>query len=294
MLKLTRRRFGQLLIGSTAVAGLGYLSTKTSAQTSSAQNSSIIYGARLDRKAGGFVIQSLDLATKQIQDLTTVSTESDELLSSLSYVAAENKFLLTFNPSSTSTRENLSPRLVSVVPGQAQTSVFVSGVQKGQRLQSVLVTNDGSVVSLVQKKDKTSSTLANLDVKAAAINTINNIVLAVTDRFDNLAQSRLENIVQSKGIIYTTSLGLQGDTSLVQLDLTKGQVSQGVQLKIDGTVWNSGFSSLASASGDQIYALGAPRYITPYNLYSINVSTGVITLIQQWDVAKIATSAGTS
>lgn len=32
-LKLTRRRFGQLAIASTAVAGLGYLANKTFAQT---------------------------------------------------------------------------------------------------------------------------------------------------------------------------------------------------------------------------------------------------------------------
>ena len=39
MLKLTRRRFGQLVIATTTVAGLGYLGKRTIAQTSS-----IIYG----------------------------------------------------------------------------------------------------------------------------------------------------------------------------------------------------------------------------------------------------------
>ena len=88
MLKLTRRRFGQLVIATTTVAGLGYLGKRTIAQTSS-----IIYGVRVP-KTGQLVIQSLDLETKQIQDLTTVSIERGEQLNSIGYFGS-NKFVLS-------------------------------------------------------------------------------------------------------------------------------------------------------------------------------------------------------
>ncbi|NJM73806.1 MAG: hypothetical protein HC862_28905 [Scytonema sp. RU_4_4] len=275
-LKLTRRRFAQLMIASTAVTGLGYLGKNTYAQTSS-----MIYGVRADRQAGGLVLQSLNLATQKIEDIATVSIELGEQLNSLTYLAA-NTFLLTINPIRTGKKENDPSRLVTVVMGQISSSVSIPELKKEEILQSVLVTNDGSVIGLVHKKDKKSATLVNIDVKTGTISTIDKIKLSKDERFDNLAQSN--------EIIYTTTLGLQGDTSLRQLDLTKGQVSQGVQLKIDGTVWNSGFSSLASASGDIIYGLGNKRYNTPNNLYTINVSTGAMTLLQQWDVVKITTN----
>ncbi|MBW4596340.1 MAG: hypothetical protein KME46_26410 [Brasilonema angustatum HA4187-MV1] len=283
MLKLTRRRFGQMVIATTTVAGFGYLGKRTVAQTSS-----IIYGVRVP-KTGQLVIQSLDLATKQIQDLTTVSIQPSEQLNSISYLGY-NKFVLSISPLKTATKGNNSPRLLTVTVGQSTTSIPISGLANDQNLANILVTNDGSLIGLTHKSDKTSSTLVNIDANTGAINTINNITLPVTERFDNLAQSRLDNVAESNGIIYTTNLTQQGNTSLVQLDLTKGQVSPGAQLTIDGKVWNSGFSSLASASGEQIYALGAPRYVTPNNLYTINVSTGVMTLIQQWDVVKTTTS----
>jgi hypothetical protein len=272
-----------MVIATTTVAGFGYLGKRTVAQTSS-----IIYGVRVP-KTGQLVIQSLDLATKQIQDLTTVSIQPSEQLNSISYLGY-NKFVLSISPLKTATKGNNSPRLLTVTVGQSTTSIPISGLANDQNLANILVTNDGSLIGLTHKSDKTSSTLVNIDANTGAINTINNITLPVTERFDNLAQSRLDNVAESNGIIYTTNLTQQGNTSLVQLDLTKGQVSPGAQLTIDGKVWNSGFSSLASASGEQIYALGAPRYVTPNNLYTINVSTGVMTLIQQWDVVKTTTS----
>ncbi|MBW4627008.1 MAG: hypothetical protein KME49_16255 [Brasilonema octagenarum HA4186-MV1] len=284
MLKLTRRQFGQLVIATATFAGLGYLGKRTVAQTSS-----IIYGVRVP-KAGQLVIQSLDLATKQIQELTSVSIQSGEQLNSISYLGS-NKFVLSISPLKSAAKGNNSPRLLTVTVGQSPTSTPISGLANDQNLANVLVTNDGSLVGLTHRSDKTSSTLVNIDANTGAINTINNITLPVSERFDNLAQSKLDNVAESNGIIYTTNLTQQGNTSLVQLDLTKGQVSPGAQLTIDGKVWNSGFSTLASASGDQIYALGAPRYVTPNNLYTINVSTGVMTLIQQWDVVKTTTSA---
>ncbi|MBW4633806.1 MAG: hypothetical protein KME30_18465 [Iphinoe sp. HA4291-MV1] len=278
-LKLTRRQFGQLAIASTAVAGLGYLGKNTFAQTPS-----IIYGARADRKAGGLVLQSLNLTTKQIQDIATVPIERGERLESLTYLAL-NTFLLTIGPVGGSKKENDPPRLVTVILGQIPVSVPVPGFNKLETLGSVRITNDGSLIGLVHRKDKKSARLVNLNATTAAISNRDNIKLPENERFDNLVQL-------SNGITYTTILGFQGDTSLFQLNLGGGQVSQGVPLKINNTAWNSGFSSLAGAPGDLIYALGAPRYITPYNLYTINPSTGAITLVQQWNVVKIATNVG--
>ncbi|MBW4633803.1 MAG: hypothetical protein KME30_18450 [Iphinoe sp. HA4291-MV1] len=282
-LKLTRRQFGQLMIASTAVAGLGYLGKKTFAQTPLI-TSSTIYGAHPDRQRGGLVLQSLNLTTKQIQDIGTVPIERGERLESLTYLAL-NTFLLTIGPVTASKKENDPPRLVTVILGQIPVSVPVPGFNKLETLRSVRVTNDGSLIALVHRKDKKSARLVNLNARTAAISNRDNIKLPENERFDNLVQ--LPN-----GITYTTIFGLQGDTSLVPLNLETGQVSQGVQLKINGTVWNNGFTSLASAPGNLIYAVGNGRHLTPNNLYTIDPSTGAITLVQQWDAVKIATNVG--
>jgi hypothetical protein len=276
--KLTRRQFGQLAIASTAVVGLGYFSRRTVAQTPQTQT---IYGLRVDRPAGGLVLQSLNLATKTIQEnLAIIPIQfGKELVNSLNYLAA-NTFLVIISPIAAKKNENDSPRLVTVVLGQSPISVPISGLKNEETLQSLEITSDGSVIGLVHKKDKKSARVVSVDVKTGVIDGKDKIKPSEEVRYDNLAKLN--------GRIYTTSLGLQGDTNLVELELEKGQVIPKGQLKKeDGAVWNSGFRSLTPGSGNQLYALGAPRYVTLNSVYSINVDSGVINELQQWDVVEI-------
>jgi len=66
-LMITRRRFGQLAIGSTAVAAIGYLANKTFAQTTSP--SLVLYGLRVD-SGGKLAVETLNLVSEVIQDVS--------------------------------------------------------------------------------------------------------------------------------------------------------------------------------------------------------------------------------
>lgn len=279
-LKLTRRRFGQLAIASTAVAGLGYLANKTVAQTAL-----LIYGARPNPKAGVTAVQSLNVATTAVQELATTNLEPGEKLTGLTSLAnAERTLVQVISPVRAGQKQDAPTRLVFL--GTSPKTLTVSGLKKQETLQSVLGLNDGSLIGLVIKKNgRPPVDLVTIDVNTGQISLLEKIKLPQTDRFSNLAQC-------PDGTIYTTAVGRLGETILVQLDLGQGKPNDLAKLNINGAVWNSGLSSLACSPAGQLFALGAPRYVTPNKLYSVDPKDGSMTLQKDFDVSKITILRG--
>lgn len=275
---LTRRRFGCLAIAGTAVAGLGYLTNKTLAETPAL----VLYGARPDSQAGVIVLQSLDVTTGVVQDLTTAALQLGEKLLGFTSLA-NGTLVLAIGPVITGKKENASTRLVFL--GMAPiNSLPVLKLEKQQALESLLGLNDGSLIGLVNKKNGGPPVdLVNIALNTGEISLIDKIKLPKTERFANLTQS-------PNGTIYTTVVGQEGETSLVQLDLGQGKYIIIKQLKLNGKIWDSGLSDLASSpasSANQRFLLGAPRYETPNKLYRVDISTGAMTWLRDFDVTKI-------
>lgn len=277
-LKLTRRRFGQLAIASAATAAIANLANKTEAQTTPNTNL-VIYGARPEPKAGRVVVQSLNVTTGEVQDVTTATLEIGEQLTGFTSLP-DGTLILAISPVRGGKKENNAPRLVFL--GTSPKTLTVSGLTKQQLLESVLGTNDGKLIGLVIKSNYTPPiSLVDINLQTGEISFTDRVILPGNERFSNLAQCQ-------DGKIHTTAVGQKGDTRLVQLDLGQGKPIDLPELRFNDTVWNSGLNSLACSPANQLFALGKGRYEALYNLYTVNPSDGVMSLVKQnWEVAKI-------
>lgn len=272
-LKLTRRRLGQLAIASTATAAIGYVANRTLAQTPSL----IIYGLQPNRKAGGAIVQSLDVVTKEIKNVTTVILQRGERFGGFTSLT-DGTFVVVISPVRASKRENNPSRLVFL--NTSSTTLELSGLTKQETLEDLLVLNDGSLAGLVIRKNKRFPRLVGFDFNTGDVLKGDRIKLPSTTRYDNLTQL-------SNGAVITTAVGDLGDTTLVQLNLGQKSITTKAKLNFNGKQWDSGLSSLTTSPADQLFALGGRRYETPYNLYTVDVNTGKMTLIREWDVAEI-------
>lgn len=270
--RLTRRRFAQIAIASTVATGLGY-ANKTSAQTPLT-----LYGARPDAQAGVVFLQALNLVTDAVEEMTTAKLDIGEKLIDFTSLV-DGTLILAIGPVRSGKKENAPTRLVFL--GTSPKTLTISGLKKQEGLESLLGTNDGSLIGLVNKKDNKSSVkLVNINITNGEINLSNKIKLSATKRFSNLVQ-------WSNGTIYTIAVGQEGEVTLVSLDLGQGKASPISQLKFNDQVWDNGLSDLVSSSTDQFFALGASRYESTNNLYSLDTTTGTMTLLREFDVTKI-------
>ena len=312
--RITRRRFGQLAIAGTAVTGLSYLATKTLAQTPNL----VVLGVRpggvinVDTTAvtevnsteldtpttfsssttastnRELILQSLDIVSGQVQtvqsyrflqDGTTPVLQSAEQISDFTYLGNGTP-VLAITPVSTSRRGQSPTRLILL--NSASTAVTTSGLNRRQKLESILGTNDGRLIGLVTNKNGTPPVrLVDIDTQTGRISFTDRVVIPGGNRFGTLAQC-------PNGNIYTTTVGRRGVTRLVQLNLGQRRPVTGVELRFEGRAWNNGSEGLICSPAGQLFLFGARRYETPNYLHTVDLNTGVMTRIQPaFNVAKI-------
>ena len=283
-LKLSRRRFGQLAIASTATGAIGYLANKTFAQTPNPPNLTL-YGGRSISAIGQALIQTLNVTSPSIGNLTNFGLQPGEKLSGFTFLA-DGTLVLSFSAVLLGKKKDIDTRLVFIgVSGVSlKPSLSLSGLKKEETIDSLLGLKNGSLIALVLKKNgKPPVKVVEIDTNSGQISLLDKIKLPKTDRFSNLAQCPDETI-------YTTAVDRKGETTLVQLDLGQGKPNPVAQLNLDNTIWTSGLNSLVCSSGGELFALAAPRYVTPKNVYKINPSNGAMTLrAEKWNVSKITT-----
>lgn len=300
--RITRRRFGQLAIAGTAVAGITYLANKTVAQTpnlvvvgasfgslTSSDNTTatVLNTTEIGSETTDSVkpnlellLPSLNVATAQVQTpspVQGVNIQSDEILSG--FTSLNGTLILAVTPASTSNKGGDPTRLIFL--STPSRTVTVSGLQQQEKLESLLGTNDGKLFGLVVRKSgRPPVKLVEINVQTGAITSSNNIILPNNERFSTLAQC-------PDGKLYTTSVGRRGETNLVLLDRTQQKPGTAVELRFEGTVWNNGLQSLVCTNAGQLLAFGARRYETPYKLYTVNPSNGEMSLLTEFDTAVV-------
>lgn len=279
--KLTRRRFGRLAIASTAVAGLGYLANKTFAQTRSPL---VVYGVRPSREGGKLTLQSLNVESGTVQDVTTATLDDGEKVIGLTSLA-NGALVLAVGPVRAGKKENAPTRLIFL--GKSPRTLTLSGLGSQYALESFLGLNDGSLVGLVNRKNNMPPVRV-VDINVSTGN------ISFTDRVNLPAQERFSQLMETpNGTLYTTLVKKLGNTTLVRLDLAQGRVIDLAQLNFNGRVWNSGLNDMVSSPTSpmgKLFALGAPRYASFYNLYNVDADTGAMTLLRErWGVTKITT-----
>lgn len=302
--RITRRKFGQLVLAGTAVAGITSFASRIAAQTVPTLSSSMLVGVSVNRLASSattltnqVVVQTLDLTTNQVQSQTNISVQSlatnqfeglpEETL--LPYrqlggltIATDGTRIQSSNPVGGSQQANPS-RLTFTNMDSSSRTINVSGLDPRDALWSVLATNDGSLIGLVGKKNGSLPyRLANINIQTGQLNFID-FTLPPNEWFNNLTQC--EN-----GNIYTVSAGFGGGATVVQLDLKQRELIRLPQLSLDGVDWSTGLNSLACAD-DKVYAFGNPNKYDPRRaLYTVDLSTGFLTKQIDLDYDKITFS----
>ncbi|HEY9797278.1 MAG TPA: hypothetical protein V6D30_16665 [Leptolyngbyaceae cyanobacterium] len=257
-LKLTRRRFGQLAIASTAAVATGYLANRTVAQTNLVD---VLYGIRIE--GTGLVVQTLNLVSLVLSDVLNLTrgitlAPGDQLSGFTSL--SNGTLVVVINPSRTSNRDDYPPRLIFL--GTSPRTLTVTGLRdKKYILGDIVGTRGGSLVGLVYKRNQTPPVrLASIDPSTGELD--------ITDSFRG--NQRVRNLTEcpegNGGTIYTTTVDREGNTVLADKQLVLG-----------GENWVSGLGSLACSSSGEMFALARSRYGPVNALYKVNKSTGEMT-----------------
>ena len=307
---MTRRRFGQLVVGGSAAVGLGCLAQNTFAQTPNlvllgvrsgkiaADNTAIpeINSSEVDYIAEyintasipvGLIIQSLDIKTGLVVDLPcpqlladgcTSMIFSNEEVSNFTALA-DGTLVLAITPVIGSKNETEPTRLI--VLGDSPKVVPLSGLQKQEKLESFVATHDGKLLGMAMRKNgRPPARLVDINLQTGKTTANSRVELPSDQRFITLTQC-------PDGTFYTTNVTNDGSSNLVQLDLQKKSLIL-TKLSLKSGVLNNGLQSLVCSSGGQLLAFGASRYETINNLYTVNAHTGAVSLLKQFDVSKVA------
>lgn len=344
MSKLTRRRFGQVVLASTAIAGVGAIAGRILAQTTT-ELTSILTGVIIDPQAsatqlntapprplaysaaqdsgdapppplvptvtetttsdeGELVLRSLNLQTLQVQeqkvdlllDGATDQPQPFPYVSGLTYLVGGTSVLST--NATRSRKKGQLTRLTVLEPSTVTTrTLTVSGLKKQDALESLAGTNDNRLVGLVvRKKGKGVARFVDVNIDTGQASFTDRFKLPDTERFSTLTQC-------SDGTFYSTAIAPTGETTLVklvpgqrqpirlsQLSLDEDALSQllGKGLVGDDPTWYYGLESLACSASGELFALGGPRYGSTNYLFKIDISNGVMSLLREFGVAKIA------
>lgn len=291
--RIRRRRLGQMVFASTAAAVFGNLANKTLAQ-----GPPLIYGVRA--VSGGVVLQSLDLKTGKIKDLSDrtkgLTLDADERLSGFTLLTDNNTLVVTTAPAtSVTTRKSVKRSRLSKIITSPQTLAALPELAQNTTIETILATNEGNLLSIVSLKQGIRPfRLANIDLQTGQASFI--------DEFDQLPEGalpppgafvlpphrRFSNLTQSPdGKIYATSHGREGSTSLVKIDLQQRQLFSLPQLRFNNNPWLNDVSSLAFSPAGQLFALGDPNYQGTNSLFTVDLSTGVMKLVIAFAVDKI-------
>jgi hypothetical protein len=298
-LRISRRRFGQLAIATTTIAGFSYLASKTLAQTSvtivgissrgtvtnpdpsntDVSSTSVVTGDAPDTSdtSQQVTISSIELPTGRRQSGATSATPSDESISGFAYLT-DGTPVVAITPARTSRRKGRNPTRL-IFPGTSRSDVTISGLTPQQRLESLMVTPDGLLLGLIANKNGTPPVrLVEVNPNTGTFTVRLN--LPSDQKYTTLASC-------PNGTIYTTSVA-NGATTLVRIDLAQGGVTPLVQMRLNNNLWNNGLQSLLCNNANQIIAFGAPRYVQPNALYTVDLGSGAMAKLIDFDAARVA------
>jgi len=264
-----------LVQSNETLSSFAVLSDGTIAQLGTALGKVDDILSNLGSLTNGVVLnQSPNEAPNQVTPLV----ETNETLSGFTSLS-DGTLVLAATPVTTGRKQATSTRITFL--GTPIKTLIISGLKQNQQLGSLLGTIDGRLIGLVGKKNGTPPiTLVDINLQTGEISSISKIRFPNDQRASNLAQC-------PDGKLYTSLVGLNGDTTLVQLDSNQKNPIRLAQLKLNGQAWNNGLQSLVCSGTGQLLAFGAMRYETPNAVYSIDKKSGNMTRLQDFDAAQI-------
>jgi hypothetical protein len=293
--QLNRRRFGQLALASTTLAGLGYLAKQATAQTANmlygvsagANAKSLQARANGVTVAGGLVLQSLDLTSGAAKDIAVGRTVGDAasakaklLPESISGFSALPDGTLVLATTPLRTARVAEPSRLAIL-GPTSQILPVVGLAKADMIMSLQSLSADSLLAVIGRNGAARPyRLATIDLKTTRLTILSNFALPGNQRIGVLTRC-------PRGTIYAVVDGNRGGRSLVQIDLQQQRVINLVPLQIGKRPLPNGLRSLACAPSGQLLALYSSRYGGDTSVYSIDLATGAMTLIKPFAVAAM-------
>ena len=246
----------------------------------------------------GLVVQRLNVRTllsKRTIIADPLLAPSDRI-SGVTYLA-DGTMLVVITPDAGSATGAAPTRLLTLNGKKVSSIVSVSGLSQDQGLDSVRLLRSGVLIGLVTKKDGTGPAhVVEVNPKTGAVSFPNLVSLPADRRFSALAEA-------PDGTLYTSVFRNNTNTELWTLDLTNktatflinlttlsGCTSKNCANIPEVTPWYHGIQSLIVTPAGQLLAHGNLEYFLPDSLYVINVSTGFMTEIDSYPVARVALS----
>jgi hypothetical protein len=228
-------------------------------------------------------VLSMDLATGRVQtipvaqflqDGTTPVFSVNETFTAWTALA-DGSLLVAITPVTANKDGSQTTRLARLRPADAK-AMPSRGLNRQEQLSGLVVTGAGTLLGLAYKRNGTpSARLVTIDPQTSAVAEYAQVHVPTDRRFTTLAQC-------PDGRLYSTGVGNAGDTYLVQLDTGKSQL-----VTLNGEVWNSCFASVTCTPDNQLLALGAPRYKTPNAVYRLDATSGALSPVRDFDVARL-------
>lgn len=270
-LMITRRRFGQLAIGSTAVAAIGYLANKTFAVTDL-----LLYGLRVDF-GGKLAVETLNLVSGLIQDVSENLTRGITLNPGAQVTGftclSDGTLVVCVTPASDKGKKKQkdAPPPYLIYLGASPRTVEISGLKdKKETVVDIEGTKDGKLLGLVAKRNGRGS---NRIVSIGSNGKVSKEdAIPGSQRVTNLAES-------SDGTIYTATVNDEGEPSVDEKKLNSDQKNL-----------NNGLNSLVADSADKsvFYVLASPRYAITRFVFSVDITSNEdAELVKEWDVNKM-------
>ncbi|WP_341528306.1 hypothetical protein WKK05_02850 [Nostoc sp. UHCC 0302] len=303
---LTRRRFGQVAIAGTTLAGLAYLGADKTLAKSPTKN---LFGVLADVETGTIKIQSvnipdlkslnlLDLSSKNVLNLQVLDETKNfiktilQLDNDLEEFTGLSSFNGELNLSSSSIgketgtdkkgRKKQKQNKLKTIGKSNSNTLTITGLGQDEKIRSVEALDKDSLVAIVAKSSVFGSSRI-VKISRSKGNLISTgFPLPQTHNFSTLTQC-------PDGTIYASSNDPTGYTNLVQIDLAAQKVTKLVQLNFQNEVWKNGLAGLACSPTGELIALAAPRYVAINNLYKVDIKTGALTLLfEGFNANKIA------
>jgi hypothetical protein len=223
----------------------------------------------------------------------TVFTKSKERITNLTSLA-DGTLVVT---SVVSTKEGNVTRVAHVDPqsGKLVKAVKVSGFRiRNSTLESLVATKDNNLIAIASLSDGIPPFEAvGFELKTGKVFSGESLALPILEKFRRYANLTLA----PDGSIYGTTLGSEGSTTLIKINLKdratvtgRAKISTIVQLKLDKEEVENDLLSLAISSRGQIYALANPKSKAINSLYLIDEKTGEMQYVRDLQVDKIAFS----
>lgn len=223
-------------------------------------------------------------------------------ISGVTYLS-EGSLLVVINPDAGSAKGAEPPRLLRLNRNnnsdrwEVYGPVYVSGLSKDQSLDSLCLLRSKKLIGMVTKKDGTGPAhVVEVDPGTGKVFFSDQVSLPANLRFSALAEApdgRLyTSVFMSNGTTFLWTLPNPDPEKEKPLALTtlSGCSSKTCTNIPEVTAWYHGLQSLIVTPSGQLLAHGNLEYFLPNSLYAINLSTGFMTEIDNYPVARVALS----